>query len=52
MITKNHTSRTLIIHPVGDLDALQAEHYRRQLRSLIEEGYRYSVTGRIDLSRL
>jgi len=43
MITKNHTSRTLIIHPVGDLDALQAEHYRRQLRSLIEEGYRYLI---------
>lgn len=43
MITKHPTSRTLIIHPFGDLDTLRAEHYRRQLRSLIEEGYRFLI---------
>lgn len=43
MITKNPTSRTLIVHPVGNLDALQADHYRRQVRMLIEEGYRFLI---------
>lgn len=43
MITRHPASRTLIIHPVGDLDALKADHYRRQLRTLIDEGYRYLI---------
>lgn len=43
MITKHPTSRTLIIHPLGDLDTLRSDHYRRQLRSLIDEGYRFLI---------
>lgn len=43
MITKHPTSRTLIIHPLGDLDTLRADHYRRQLRTLIDEGYRFLI---------
>lgn len=43
MITKHPTSRTLIVHPLGDLDTLRTDHYRRQLRSLIDEGYRFLI---------
>jgi anti-anti-sigma factor len=43
MITKHPTSRTLIVHPLGDLDTLRADHYRRQIRSLIDEGYRFLI---------
>ena len=43
MITKNPASRTLIIHTVGNLDALTADHYRGELRSLISEGYRFLI---------
>lgn len=43
MITKHPTSRTLIVHPLGDLDTLRADHYRRQLRTLIDEGYRFLI---------
>ena len=28
---------------IGNLDALRAEHFRQQLRSLIDEGYRYII---------
>lgn len=43
MITKHPTSRTLLIHPLGELDTLRSEHYRRQLRTLIDEGYRFLI---------
>ena len=43
MITKHPASRTLIVNPVGDFNALQAEHYRLQLRSLIDEGYHFLI---------
>lgn len=43
MITRHPTSRTLIIHPLGNLDTLRSDHYRRQLRSFIEEGYRFLI---------
>jgi anti-anti-sigma factor len=50
MITKNPASRTLIVHPVGNLDALQADHYRHQLRLLIDEGYRFLIFDLADTS--
>lgn len=43
MITKNYASRTLIVRPIGSFDALTADHYRQQLRSLIGEGYRFLI---------
>lgn len=43
MITKHPTSRTIVVRIIGNLDALRAEHFRQQLRSLIDEGYRYII---------
>jgi anti-anti-sigma factor len=43
MITKNPTSRALIIHSVVRFDALRVEHHRQQLRVLMEEGYRHLI---------
>jgi anti-anti-sigma factor len=43
MITKNPTSRALIIHSVVRFDALHVEHHRQQLRVLVEEGYRHLI---------
>lgn len=43
MITKNISSRTLIVHAVENFDALQVDYYRQQLRTLINEGYRYII---------
>src|SRR5689334_9859507 len=43
MITKNTTSRTLIIHSVPHFDALHVEHHREQIKALIEEGYRHLI---------
>lgn len=39
MITKIPNSRTLIVRPLGNLDALKVEHYRQELRGLLEQGY-------------
>lgn len=43
MITRHATSRTLVIRPSENLDALASEHYRSQLRTLINEGYRFLI---------
>jgi anti-anti-sigma factor len=43
MITKNSTSRTLIIHSVVRFDPLQVEHHRDQIRSLLDQGYRHLI---------
>ncbi len=49
MITKNATSWTLLVHPSGNFDALKTQHYRRRLRPLIDEGYRFLL---IDLEQV
>lgn len=43
MITKNPGSRSLLIRPVGDLDAIRAEDLRQRFRPLLSEGYRYVI---------
>ena len=43
MITKNAASRTLLVCPIGDLDALTAEHYRQSIAPLLDEGYRFII---------
>jgi anti-anti-sigma factor len=43
MITKHPTSRTLVVHPVGNLEALTAEYYRQQLHTLVDEGYCFII---------
>lgn len=43
MITKNPGSRSLMIRPIGDLDALRAEELRLRIRPLLSEGYRYVI---------
>ncbi|OPZ08652.1 MAG: C4-dicarboxylate transport sensor protein DctB [candidate division BRC1 bacterium ADurb.BinA292] len=40
MITRHPHSRTLVIRTYGNLDALQVEHYRQQIRLLVDNGYR------------
>lgn len=43
MITKNPGSRSLVVRPTGDLDALAAEHIRQRLKPLLGEGYRFVI---------
>lgn len=38
MINKYPTSRTVLIHLVGHLDAVKVDYYRQQIRMLIDEG--------------
>jgi anti-anti-sigma factor len=43
MITRNPGSRSLLIRPVGDLDALRAEELRQRIRPLLSEGFRFVI---------
>lgn len=43
MITKNSGSRSVLIQPSGDLDALTADHYRQRLRPLFDDGFHFFI---------
>lgn len=43
MITKHPGSRSILVRPSGDLDALKSDHYRTEIRPLISEGYRFVI---------
>lgn len=43
MITKHPGSRSILVRPRGDLDALKSDHFRSEIRPLIHEGYRFVI---------
>lgn len=52
MITRNPASRSVIIRPAGNIEALTAEHYRQTIRPLLDEGYRFIIFDMVDTNYL